>query len=134
VPHDDILMGWNLRSVSFLAGGEDPYAGDVLTGWNNLLIVFVSFFVGTFLARINGWLWWAGLLVSFFVGQAFDAHPFLGRAKLGWVVVPVYVVGTLVVGLIVESIAEEKRRKDPNRYTGTAQQYDYNDGGGGPGD
>jgi hypothetical protein len=134
VPHDDILKGWNLLSVSFLAGGEDPYAGDALHGWHNLLIVFASFFVGGILANINGWLWLAGLPSSFFLGQALDAHPYNGEAHLGWWVLTVYVVGTLVVGLIVSLIVDEKRRKDPHRYRGTASQYDYNDGGGGPGD
>jgi hypothetical protein len=47
-----------------------------------------------------------------------------------------FVVGTFVVGPILDTILEKMHRDDQNRNRrfGTADQYDYIDGGGGPDD
>jgi hypothetical protein len=77
----------------------------VFAGWTWLqpAIVFVSPFVGWFLSKISGWLWYPGIPVSFWVGTVVDASARPAEEPiLGWFVVPAYVVGTLVVGFIVD--------------------------------
>lgn len=89
--------------------------------WVNLLMAVVVFILGApVLHLLGGWVW-------FFTFAALIAGA-LFQSYLIWFLVVLYVVGTLVVG----SILAERAWNDPKRYRGTADQYDYNDGGGGP--
>jgi hypothetical protein len=98
MPQDDILMVWNM------------------------LIGFVSFLAGGILVYINGWLWWAGLLGSFFGGWAVGTYTAPQTdGVLGWYLVGAYLVGWLVFWLIVDPfivdpIKESRKERDREKW------------------
>jgi hypothetical protein len=74
------------------------------------------------------WFWWFVILGALVAATIFVSPHF-------WMAVVTLVLLTLfapILAAIARKESERERLREKNRSKGTGDQYDYNDGGGGP--